>query len=86
VRVSSAGGSIARWRGDGRELTFLGPSGEMMVVSVIATANAIDFGTPQFLFHNAEGIANYELTADGRRFIVQTEEIDPPPPVQLVLR
>ncbi|HEV8657457.1 MAG TPA: protein kinase [Thermoanaerobaculia bacterium] len=86
VRVSSAGGSTARWRGDGRELTFLGPSGEMMVVSVIATANAIDFGTPQFLFHNAEGIANYELTADGRRFIVQTEEIDPPPPVQLVLR
>jgi len=86
IRVSRAGGSMARWRGDGRELTFLGPAGEIMAAAVAPKADSLDFGAPQFLFRTSEGIASYELTADGHRFIVAANEIDPPPPVQLVLR
>jgi len=81
-RISSAGGSTARWRADGRELTFLGPSGEMMSVAVIGR----DFSDPKPLFRTSQGIASYELAPDGKRFIVFTAEIDPPPPVQLVMR
>ncbi|MGZ7041259.1 MAG: TolB family protein, partial [Thermoanaerobaculia bacterium] len=84
IRASRAGGSLARWRADGRELTFLAPSGDLMAVSVIEKGDAIDFGAPQFLFRTSEGISSYEVTTDGR-FVVATDEINPPPPIRLVL-
>ncbi len=82
VRVSSEGGSTARWRSDGRELTFLASNGDMMSVAV----SGGEFSNPRFLFRATERIVSYEPTPDGRRFVVRTDEINPPPAIQMLLR
>jgi eukaryotic-like serine/threonine-protein kinase len=85
IRVSTAGGSVPRWSGDGHSLTYLAPSQDMMSVSLTMTADAVDVGAPRFLFRTAGGIETYEVTRDGR-FVIITGELNPAPPVQLVLR
>jgi hypothetical protein len=79
--ISIAGGEQPRWRGDGKELFFVGADGKMMAVAVKAVAGAkptFDLSTPQPLFdtHLARPPSNapfqYDLTADGKRFLVNT--------------
>jgi Tol biopolymer transport system component/predicted Ser/Thr protein kinase len=76
-RISIAGGEQPRWRGDGRELFFLGGDGEMMAVAVKATAGpkpTFEPETPQRLFeaHLVAGGLEYDVTADGQRFLLNT--------------
>lgn len=47
MRVSRNGGSLPRWRGDGRELYFLAPAGKLMSVPVAADGTP---GAPEMLF------------------------------------
>jgi Tol biopolymer transport system component len=79
--ISIAGGDQPRWRGDGKELFFVGADGKMMAVAVKALAGAkptFELSTPQPLFdtHLARPPGNvpfeYDLTADGKRFLVNT--------------
>ena len=74
VQVSSAGGGQARWRGDGRELFYLTPTGTMMAVDVDTRAG-LKLGVPRPLFES--GLPNpnltldqYAVTRDGQRFLV----------------
>jgi len=79
--ISIAGGQAPRWRGDGRELFFLAADGKMMAVAVKAIAGArpsFEAGDPVPLF-DAHMVfpANstqfqYDVTADGRRFLIDT--------------
>ena len=46
VQVSTAGGSSATWRGDGREMYFASPDDRMMAVAVTATPTQFDSGVP----------------------------------------
>src|SRR6185436_6999197 len=62
-QVSTAGGEFPRWRGDGRELFYADPSGELMSVDVSSEA-----ATPKALFH-VPGFT-YDVSHDGQRFIV----------------
>jgi eukaryotic-like serine/threonine-protein kinase len=81
-RISIAGGEQPRWRGDGRELFFVGGDGKMMAVAVKAMAGpkpTFEVETPRPLFeaHLAQNaIANatfeYDVTADGKRFVLNT--------------
>jgi serine/threonine protein kinase/Tol biopolymer transport system component len=80
-KISIAGGEQPRWRGDGKELFLIGADGKMMAVAVKALAGAkptIGVSTPQPLFdtHLARHPSNlpfqYDLTADGKRFLVNT--------------
>jgi len=80
-RISIAGGEQPRWRGDGKELFFVGADGRMMAVAVKAVTGAkpsFEPATPQPLF-NADVMAlgysvvlEYDVTADGKRFLVDT--------------
>jgi Tol biopolymer transport system component len=79
--ISIAGGEQPRWRGDGKELFFVGASGKMMAVALKATAGtklSLEPGAPQPLFeaHLAREFAGvnfqYDVTTDGRRFLVNT--------------
>ena len=63
-----AGGPRPRWRPDGKELFFLGPGGRLMVVPA-----ANDFGVPRVLFQAADA-ADFEVNADGTRFLVHLPE------------
>jgi Tol biopolymer transport system component len=80
-RISVAGGEQPRWRGDGKELFFVSADGKMMAVPVKAMAGAKPFfepGTPQPLFEahlaqfGAIPLFEYDVAADGRRFLLAT--------------
>jgi Tol biopolymer transport system component len=79
-RISTAGGQQARWRADGKELFFVAADGKMMSVAVKTVSGpkaGFEAGIPTPLFeaHMAPDIRatvgyNYDLTGDGKRFLV----------------
>jgi Tol biopolymer transport system component len=97
-RISTAGGEQPRWRGDGRELFFVGGDGKMTAVAVEAVAGtkaSFQPGAPVPLFetHIGEGSGHvafqYDVTADGKRFVlamnVPTASAAPTPPLIVVV-
>jgi Tol biopolymer transport system component len=75
-RVSRDGGNGARWRRDSRELFFLSPDSQIMVVAV-RPGTGIEFGPPTALFrlptlyHSLAPVtAPYEVSSDGQKFLV----------------
>lgn len=83
-RVSTNGGSIPKWRDDGRELYFLSADRHLMAVSVTLPdgAGEIQVGTPAPLFPAAlPPTSDFDATPDGQRFLVnqQVGSLDAPP-------
>ncbi len=76
--ISLAGGEQPRWRGDGKELFFEAADGKMTAVPIKAIAGAKPFfeaGAPVALFdaHMVHVLGfEYDVTADGKRFLVTT--------------
>jgi hypothetical protein len=80
-KISIAGGEQPRWRGDGKELFFMAATEKMMAVPVKAMAGtkpSFEPGKPEPLFdaHFPETPTNslfeYDVTADGKRFLLDT--------------
>jgi len=75
-QVSRGGGTEPRWRGDGKEVFYIAPSGMLMAVpvngeSIFAT------GTPAPLFQihgrapiSSTDVFTYDVAKDGKRFLV----------------
>jgi eukaryotic-like serine/threonine-protein kinase len=95
-RISTAGGEQPRWRGDGKELFFVGADGKMMAVAVKASAGArlsFETGAPLSLFDPHIALAAgtlaflYDVTADGKRFLaVNTNNVAAStPPLNVVV-
>ena len=75
-QVSRGGGTEPRWRGDGKEIFYIAPSGMLMAVpvngeSIFAT------GTPAPLFQiqgrapiSSTDLFTYDVAKDGKRFLV----------------
>ena len=77
LRVSSTGGTMARWRRDGKELYYLAPDNTVM-------ATPLSVGRPQpgvttALFHVEGVVRDYDVAADGQRFLVDVAQPDPAP-------
>ncbi|OFV85763.1 MAG: hypothetical protein A2V74_02490 [Acidobacteria bacterium RBG_16_70_10] len=73
-QISPGGGSQARWRGDGRELYYVAPDGNVVAVS-IDTQPVFRPGTPRALFRLPEAPDRdtpilEDVTPDGRRFLL----------------
>jgi eukaryotic-like serine/threonine-protein kinase len=75
-QVSRGGGTEPRWRGDGKELFYLGPHRQVTGVEVNA-GETFSAGTPikLFAFQARAGISStdlftYDVAKDGKRFIV----------------
>jgi Tol biopolymer transport system component len=85
-RISTAGGDQPRWRGDGKELFYAGADGRMMAVpvrAVTAPKPSFEPGTPVPLFEShilatptTNGVFQYDVSADGKRFLVVTDNAD----------
>jgi len=86
-QVSHGGGVEPRWRGDGREIFYLGPTGVLTAVPV-NTEGTFSTGAavPLFQIHGRAAISStdlfsYDVTKDGKRFLVnryiQPERITP---------
>jgi hypothetical protein len=77
--VSKAGGTNPRWRRDGKELFFAASDGTVMSVAV-APGAPFRAGEPRALFRVAAGVrSNWDLTADGQRFLVLIPQDAPTP-------
>ena len=76
-QISTAGGAEPHWRADGTELFYIAADKKMMAVPVQIAPNFVP-GAPKVLFETqAQAVlepywANYDVTADGQRFLVST--------------
>jgi dipeptidyl aminopeptidase/acylaminoacyl peptidase len=92
LRISHEGGSVPRWRRDGKELFFLSPDPERLIMAAAVKAGKgrdIEFGPPAALFRVpssafATGSAVYEVSPDGRKFLVPVRKTSSPP-LQIVI-
>jgi len=69
--VSNNGGMQPRWRQDGKELYYLAPDGNLMVVD-INMKSKIYSGIPRVLFNTNLSVTKdtrYDVTSDGKRFL-----------------
>jgi dipeptidyl aminopeptidase/acylaminoacyl peptidase len=74
--VSKGGGREPRWRPDGKELFYVGPSGQLMSVQV-KTAPHLELSAPQRLFQTRIDARrtpyfHYAVVPDGNRFLIST--------------
>ena len=67
-RISTDGGNAPRWRRDGRELFYLTADGKVMTVQ-IKPGTEFNAGTPTQLFKADPLSTDYDVTADGQRFL-----------------
>ena len=75
-QVSRGGGTEPRWRGDGKEIFYISPSGTLMAVSVNGETTFAT-GTPASLFQvhgrapiSSTDVFTYDVSKDGKRFLV----------------
>jgi len=67
--ISKDGGGAVRWRGDGKEIFYKAPGGDLMSVEV-STTPVFQVGAPVSLFKPpAPSNLNWDVTADGKRFL-----------------
>ncbi len=87
-QVSASGGTQPRWRGDGKELFYIGADNQLMAATVKPGAESFDTGVQQPLFgiRVAPGdFSSFAVTPDGQRFLVNTVVNDPSQPIVVVL-
>ena len=91
VRVSVTRRGWPTWRGDGRELFYLTPTGDLLAVAVSPSrpGRAPDVGAPRVLLRAIThepyprvaltGVNPYDVSPDGQRFVLNTEGRTAPP-------
>ena len=75
--VSKDGGIFPLWRRDGKELFYLSSDGQAMAVDV-STSGIFQAGVPKALFKVPRGLAFWDVTADGKRFLMPAPSITNP--------
>ncbi len=82
-QVSRGGGEEPRWSGNGKELFYLSGEGKMMLVEVKA-GGTFETGLPVILFQTRtrEAVSFmdaflYDVTSDGRNFLINTRVDEP---------
>jgi serine/threonine protein kinase len=88
-QVSTQGGRLPKWRGDGQELFFIGLDGSrVMAASVRTQGSGIESDTPKTLFRlpiMLEVPSPYDVTSDGQRFLLLERTISQATPLAVVL-
>ena len=74
-QISTSGGSSPLWRGDGRELFYMSSDNKIMSAEITESGSGPVIGSVHALFQanpNTELPMSYDVTADGRRFLITT--------------
>jgi Tol biopolymer transport system component len=69
-RASTSGGVQPRWRADGKELFYRDASGAIASVDVTVGASSISTSVPRRLFSPAAGVPSWDVSRDGKQFLV----------------
>ena len=78
-RISTSGGNQPRWRHDGKELYFIAADNTLMAVPVNMRGATFEAGNPNPLFKTRLPFSTpslgfeYGVTADGQRFLLNTQ-------------
>jgi hypothetical protein len=75
------------WRGDSQEVFFSTNDGRLMACDVSERGHELEVGTPKFLFNinvSAFGVP-YDVSADGKRFLLNRAEEEGQVPLNLVV-
>jgi serine/threonine protein kinase/Tol biopolymer transport system component len=87
-QISNDGGGHPRWRRDGKELFYVSPDKKLMAVEVNESAGTFEVGLTKPLFEigivSEPSPSNYDVTADGQRFLVNTN-VEKNVPVTVVM-
>ena len=89
--ISIAGGMQPEWRRDGKELFYISADGKLTAVPVTTDGPTFSAGTSHALFDvevpepNPPYPTNYAVTADGKRFFVNTVVDQPTRPALTVI-
>ena len=92
-RISTNGGTQARFRPDGQELFYLADDGQLMAVAIQSKGATFEYGPPKALFkprmmpRGAQPFFEYDVARDGQRFLIGTvvDEAGTPPPSAVVV-
>ena len=84
VTVSSGGGQDARWSPDGSELFYTNFAGDRMMVVEVETEPTLRVSRPELLFEGRYAVPvgggrNYDVSADGQRFVMISAVTDGDP-------
>ncbi len=75
-QLSLSGGTRPRWRGDGRELFFLGLDNRLMAVDIRTSGGQLEPGAPKALFQTCAKVLAlrgvHDVTPDGSKFVITT--------------
>jgi Tol biopolymer transport system component len=69
IVVTSGGGRTPLWRGDGKEIFYIGSDG-MVTAMEVSTLSGLKSGTPKPLFKVPEGVTFWDVAPDGTRFLM----------------
>ena len=70
-QISKDGGIFPRWRADGKEIVFHSAAdGSPVAVDVSENGTAFQAGVPKQLFTAPAGVGDWDVTADGKRFLM----------------
>jgi serine/threonine protein kinase/Tol biopolymer transport system component len=74
-QVSTAGGNLPMWRGDGKEIIYQGPDETFFAATINPAGAGFEVGVPVKLFQHRMSHGNYErnswtVTRDGQRFLL----------------
>ena len=83
-QVSKGGGDGAHWAADSKELFYLAPDGSVMAVDV-TTSPVFQAGVPTALFKIRPGWQYWDVSADGKRFLIPVPVTTAPVPYKVVL-
>jgi Tol biopolymer transport system component len=82
-KVSANGGVMSRWSKDGKEIFFISQDGKLWSVEVKPGTSTFEPGVPKLLFETriaswqgASGFFSYDVSADGRRFLIASQPSD----------
>jgi Tol biopolymer transport system component len=79
ARISSGGGTMPRWRRDGRELYYLASDNAIMRVPLSISGGRPQPGPAEALFRVEGDLRDFDIAPDGQRFLVDVAEPDPAP-------
>jgi dipeptidyl aminopeptidase/acylaminoacyl peptidase len=84
-RVSASGGSLPRWKGDGKEFLYLADNGDLVSVATQLTGE-LQLGSASVLFTANPSPSDFDVSRDGRRFLfLEGEQGDIPRTVDLTV-
>jgi Tol biopolymer transport system component len=97
-QVSQSGGSMPRWRRDGKELFYLSPNGQLMAADVNLSGTALEItavhslfrlrlapGPPIYDLGPTAGQIGYDVSPDGQRILVNSPAETDAMPITVIL-